>query len=425
MTRTLAHHWFMGLLGVCVVCGAGDVSAQHVEREVPEEDALFKARTVDEDKGDEGEDALASERARTTELDDVTTRDDLRAAGFRFGDYSGSRRRSTAFLMALFPGLVLHGAGHLYLGERSTAIALAMMELGGLSMIGLGSVLPLAFSGRLAGSGAARPVFYTGMGLILSSYVIDVVGVTRGPKPLLYSSPLRREGVSLELGYEFMQTRYYPLNNIINGRLNVDTGGAFFRGNTTQDVSLLTSRYGGELGWRPLRIADTEHQVFVKGTGDFLQLRDLGRFSRLEVGVQAGGVLDLGVFTPQLRRVYMGISAGYNNQRYAFPEARPPEVDVQSDSPPALQWEETGVGGVPVSIFGGMSFTEKLHVQLAYTRNDGDFLNDINRLFAVPSLHVDYRSGRNFDLTFDARYGSGFSLGAGLRIWLYEKSRRR
>ncbi len=419
------------LLLVCVcstlLCGVSmNASAQQkVEREVPEEDALFKTRSLEQGARDEGGGGRDDDAVRTDELDDTASREELRAAGFRFGDYSGSRRRSTAFLMALFPGLLLHGAGHLYLGERETAFALAMMELGGLTMMGVGAVLPLAFSGRLAESGASRPVFYTGMGLIISSYVIDVVGVTRGPKPVLYASPLMREGLSLELGYEFLQTRFYPLRNVINGRLNVDTGGGFFRGNTLQDVSLLTSGYAAELGWRPVRITDTEHQVFLMGTGELLQFRDVGRFSRLEVGGQVGGVLDLGVLTPQLRRAYLGMRTGYNFQWYAFPENVAPEVDVRSDSPPPLDWESTGIGGVPMAIFGGMSFTENLHIQLAYTRRDGGFLNDINRLFAVPSVHVDYRSGRNFDLTFDAEYGSGFSLAAGLRIWIYEKSRRR
>lgn len=386
----------------------------------PEEESLFEtdaAQDEEEDAAQQGEAQQNREEAEA--LDQRATREQLSQAGFRFGDYSGARRRSTAFLWALLPGMLLHGAGHLYLEEQETAIALILMEVGGLGMIGLGALLPLVTRGRIANSATARPLFYTGMGLLISSYMIDVVGVIRGDSPLIYESPLRRAGVSLELDYQFMLARFYPMRNILQAEMALETGRFQVSANTLQDVSLLTSRYGGMLGWRIWQLTGTENQVFVEGSANLLQFRDIGRFQRAEAMARVGGVLDLGVISPHLRKVYFGMRGGYAYQLYAFPEALLPEVDVQNDAPPPLEWSSSGVGLIPLEVFGGMSFSEKFHVQLSYARHDGEFLHDVHRLLGVPAIHMDYRSARNFDLTFDAQYGAGFVMGAGLRIWLY------
>ena len=396
------------------------------ERELSEEEALFEV----EERGDEGLDEEQTstqqrDRARQEEdeLDGETSREALQRAGFLFGDFGGERRRSTAFLMALFPGLVAHGAGHFYLGDRQTAWTLAAMELGGVALIGLGALAPRAFSRRASQSSVARPAFYTGVGLVLSSYVIDVVGVTRSETPLLYRSPLKRRGASARLGYEFMQARYFPLRNVIAAELELDTGAFQATARSRQDVALLSSFYGGGAGWRIWQVDETEHQVRLRVDGELMQLRDVGRFSRVQGAALLSGVLDLGVVSPRLRRLYLGLEGGYGYQLYALPEAITPEENAQRDSPPELEWEDQGVGLVPWEMFGGMMFTERLHLQLSYRRYDGEPLAGVNRLLGVPALKVDYRSGRNFDLTFEARYGSGFSVGAGLRIWLYEERR--
>lgn len=386
-----------------------------------QEEALFDVERGSRRPSTEGEEEEQGETpAQERSLDDLKNREQLKEAGFRFGENDDSRRRSTAILMALFPGMLLHGAGHLYLGDQEeTVLVLSLMELGGIGLMGAGAAIPWLSEGRLGGGAVSRPLFYTGMGLILSSYVIDVVGVTRGDTPLIYASPLMRLGVSAELGYRFMDTDYYPLRNVIAGRLATDFGAGFLSGETMQDVSLLTSRYSGEFGWRLFRMRDTEHQVAISARGDWLQLRDVGRFRRAEALLMAGGVLDMGVVSPHLRRLYVGLRAGYGYQWYGFPLPRTPEADIASDDPSELAWSQR-VGVLPVELFGGMSFSDKFHVQLSYTRHDGEFLNDVNRLFGVPAVRMDYRSGRNFDLTFRGEYGAGFALQAGLRIWIFE-----
>lgn len=383
-----------------------------------EEDRLFELDGEVESR--QGDDLGVGEAARVREkpLEQMKV-EELREAGFVFGDTSASRRRSTALIMAIGPGLLLHGAGHLYLGEERTAVALALMEFSGLGLIALGSALPWVARGQLAGSGAARPAFYSGLGLLVSSYVLDIVGVARGDEPVIYATPEQRPGAALMARYTFLDSPTYPVRNMLAAGASVDLGGAYAELETRQDVLLFASRYGGTLGWRVWSLPLTSHQIFIQADASLMQLRGQGRFSRLAVGGRAGGTLDLGVLTPQLRRVYLGVNAGYMHQWYALPTGRAPEVDAQSDDPPPLEWAHS-MGAIPFEVVGGMNFTDRFHLRLAYSREDGEPLHGINRLFAVPSVQATYRLSRGLDLLLAARYGERFALSGGFRVWAWE-----
>jgi hypothetical protein len=79
---------------------------------------------------------------------------------------------------AIFPGLVLHGTGHLVAGDRRTAYRLMALEGAGLGLTAAGFA-------TLAATGASRhlspPIFATpvaGVGLFIISWLADVQGVT-------------------------------------------------------------------------------------------------------------------------------------------------------------------------------------------------------------------------------------------------------
>ena len=318
--------------------------------------------------------------------------------------------------MALFPGLLLHGAGHLYLGEERTGVVLALLEIGGLGLLAAGAAGPWVVRGELAGSGAARPAFYMGVGMLLASYIIDVVGVARGENPAIYATPERRRGAWFEAHYRFLNATRYPLRNVLEMQLGADTGQVYGAAGTLQDVSLATSRYGGVAGWRPWSLGATANQVFVEVDAHLWQLRARGRFRRLALGARAGGVLDLGVISPDLRRMMLGASAGYQHQWYALPVARPPEQDREEDDPPPLA-PAYALGTVPFELFGAMSLTDRVFLKLSYVRQDGELLQDVGRLWGVPGAELVYQLSPGWDLDLSARYGAGFELAGGLRIW--------
>lgn len=401
-----------------VVCGGAPALAQEPSEELTreEEDALFDDTRASSESSEGADDIDGPLVRRDQEELEKMKLPELEARGFVFGD-GGAQQRAAALVWAILPGAVLHGAGHLYLGDDRIATTLALMEISGVALLGVGAAAPYVFHGQLAGSGAARPAFFTGLGLIISSYIIDIVGVSRGEIPVIYEPPLQRRGGWVDLSYRFMNTPRFDLRNVLEARLGGDLGGVYAHAGTLQDVSLEVSRYSGGIGARVFRGEGTEHQVFIEADGEYQRVRSRGRFDRWSFGAQAGGVFDMGEIAPALRRIYIGGRAGYLYQRYYSPRPRAPEVDAQFDevTPVAFAFSSWTV---PWETFGGMSFSERLNVELAYSRRDGEFLHDINRLIAVPSARITYRSADNLDLTFRAAYGSGVALWLGLKLWI-------
>ena len=399
------------MLGACLMC-APQASAQELDGE----DELFVIESR-EDADEEQEDRANSETRQNEALERMN-KAQLRDAGFVFSDASASRRRSTALVMAALPGLVLHGAGHLSLGDYETATALMTMEAAGVLLMVGGALAPVIAQRQTASSAGARQALYAGAGLFISSYLLDVIGVVRSDGQLAYRTPEQRLGGSLSLGYRFFATPRYPLTNVIQGALNANFGAVYMRAGTLQDVALQTSRYGGLVGWRFFKRPGSEHALFVEGEGGYRRFRGDGRYDRYDAGALVGGTLDLGVLTPNLRSVFVGVKAGYVHQWFAFPEARAPEVDVLQDEKSEVSIA-TSSGTIPFEFYGGMNFTDTLFVKMAYTRRDGELLNDLNSVLAVPSISLTYSRVENFDVMMRVAYGGGLELGADLRFWVW------
>ena len=86
--------------------------------------------------------------------------------------------RPAAMGAAIFPGVLVHGAGHFVAGERRTAWRLLALE-------GVGAGLTVAGLGVLAATGASRhlaaPIFalpVAGVGLFATSWLADLYGVS-------------------------------------------------------------------------------------------------------------------------------------------------------------------------------------------------------------------------------------------------------
>lgn len=389
------------------------------------EEKLFEVEREENRDGEDGGDERSEDRGRRGGDGDrgkdklsQLNRKQLEEAGYIFSDVSVSRKRSTALIIAAMPGLLLHGAGHLYLNETETAIVLMSMELAGLGLLAFGAGLPWLTQGQVASAGLSRQAFYSGMGLIISSYILDVIGVTRSLDQLAYATPEQRRGGMVSLAYRFFTTPRYPINHAMRARFAADFGRVYVGAGTLQDVSLFTSRYDGNFGVRIFSRPNTEHAVLFEAMGGYERFRGEGRHDRWDVGAMAGGTLDLGILSPSLRRVFIGGLIGYNHQWYAYPAPRTPEDDVLQDEVSSVRFSNN-TGSVPFEFYGGMNFTDKLHIRLAYSRKDGELLHDLNRLLAVPSVTVIYSRNESLDVVLDAAYGGGLRLGGELRFWLW------
>lgn len=383
-----------------------------------EEDALFD---VDR-RGSRGPDSasvnLEDQRDGEKELS-LMSQQELRAAGFVFGDQAkGSGARSTGTLLAVTAGAAAHGIGHWYMGDRRSAIALAVMEATGIGLWTAAEFLPLISGAELGKAPYSRPLLYSGIGLFGASYLLDVIGTVQGSEQLSFINANRVKGVSVGVRYGYMQLDDVDIRNVMRVDLEADAGWGYLLGHSTQDVGLQVSTYQSTLGmrlWRDARRPQT--QVFVEGEGNWLVFRKLGRFERLMALGRVGGALDLGVFSSHFNRVVIGLKGGYTRQWYAFPAEQ--DYDPLRDASIPEGFGHS-IGGISLETFVHFNLSERMHARFAYTRQDGAFLHDLDARWGVPSIQINYRSAARLDIELIGQYGSGLGLWTGLRYWLWQ-----
>lgn len=106
--------------------------------------------------------------------------DGLRAEGWEFLDDEGRPGRPVAGLVAIVPGIALHGAGHWVLGERQIAVELLIRQA-----IGLGAGLTAALLRPVArdsavGAGAVQALSVAAWGGLAANWLADGYGAFRG-----------------------------------------------------------------------------------------------------------------------------------------------------------------------------------------------------------------------------------------------------
>ena len=93
---------------------------------------------------DESETSLTQERQAEPSLETLEVQE-LVEAGFQFSDGASQFGSTDALLISLTAGTLVHGAGHLYMGDTSTAVNLMIME-------GVGVFMSLLSAGVYAAS---------------------------------------------------------------------------------------------------------------------------------------------------------------------------------------------------------------------------------------------------------------------------------
>ncbi|MCJ7457570.1 MAG: hypothetical protein MUP17_01090 [candidate division Zixibacteria bacterium] len=83
---------------------------------------------------------------------------------------------TTALVIALVPGSIVHGAGHFYVGKTKTAIGLFGAEIIGAGLTFLGALGSLRGDTGGESSGGGEVVLALGLGLFAGSWIYDVVG---------------------------------------------------------------------------------------------------------------------------------------------------------------------------------------------------------------------------------------------------------
>lgn len=247
---------------------------------------------------------------------------------------------------AVFPGVLLHGAGHWAAGDASTGRTLFLLEGAGLGST-LGGIIVLAASGaskRLVAPAAVMMI--GGAGLFITTWLADVYGSATGGargEDVATGAPLTEiPAVETSLGYRYVYDPTFAYRSFVTTSLDVRFGplrlrpeGWFSTSHANERLRLLGAyRLSGP---RPLSL-DGRSVATPPVDGSFVDVEtsvtrhayppERFTISSLEVGF--AGRLDLRRMARSLRGSFVDAGLGYGvaNNTYAL-EGAPSEVTDQ------------------------------------------------------------------------------------------------
>lgn len=312
--------------------------------------------------------------------------------------------------LALGPGFLVHGLGHLYIGETRTAWQLFLTEVVGVGLAVTGLLLD-APSQKSGGVGGLRQgLLHTGTVLFLSSWLADVLGAFKGAAALDQDTS-RTEGSRLGLAYRYTDDPVAPFRHHIVLRLDLDTGWFFARPKIDLEASLALRQMQLELGTRVFRGRNAQNRVIVGAR--------LRRLENSSFGYTAMGVMgyvdaksDLGQVLPNLRNFYLFGRIGYGYDGLSFAES--------TDSVPNV-FAEAEFYDTYLVIESGMGFnlSRLTHIEAAFvqdpTRDIRPFAGREGGLF---ELSLTYRQSDSLDIEFVGTAGDALAVWLGLGFGL-------
>ncbi len=327
-----------------------------------------------------------------------TPKEELKNQGWIFGDTTSLASSSTATLIALSAGFLVHGAGHFYSGETRVALSLLAIELAGLSLMLGSGIYGVADGGAGTGNGIAAPLFQLGWSMFLSSYFLDIVGSIQGTDFEFERNTQQLEGISLDLGYGFISANGTPARHILVAGIEFDLDFITVEALTHQDVLLVTSEYQAEVGFRLLRVRPQTF-LLVKGVGNAFNVDDDAAFWRTGAEGRFGGSLDLGHFFRKFDQVAVGTWFGFGNYWYNFG----PTLDFANPD-----FTQTFVSH---ESFLHLNLTENVNLRFAHGSHPGWYVASPTRYFGVTKVGLSYK-------TDFGSFGVNTELGDGVAIWL-------
>jgi hypothetical protein len=232
---------------------------------------------------------------------------------------------------ALFPGVIVHGAGHYAAGHDDTALTLLWLEGAGIaSVLVNGSVLGLTGASRYFVAPAALGVI-GGVGLFAITLLADIYGVTAPPcgfgRP-----PATIPYLEVEAGYRGIYDQQFAYRHLAvlsttvrSGRWRVAPSGAYALNDANTRLRLETGlRVLGPLPHEPTRrgsffeidTAATHHDFDTEG------------FETTTLELTTGGRLDLDAIGPTLRGAFSEASAGVAMARTRYDGGIPSDTDL-------------------------------------------------------------------------------------------------
>ncbi len=307
----------------------------------------------------------------------------------------------TASLLALGPGLAVHGIGHLYLDETRTGVMLLLTELTALLLVAGGAIASAVTDNSGSVVAATDVLTHVGAVLFVGSWVADIIGSFTGTVPFDRDST-RVEGSVFGVAYRYTDSPLDAFRHHLVARLSIDLGWLYVRPLIDLDASLGAREGELDLGVRMLR-GDNPHEHLAVG---LLARRREDRPDGFAVSGLSGYVwakADLGRFMRTLGHLYIAGRAGYGVDGYQF----------------------AGAGSVP-SFFSEVEFTDNrllLQSGLGFNTGDNTHLLVLWSQDTIGDIPPDPEFGQ-FEVGLQHRYLDTLDieiewvLGDGFAVWL-------
>ena len=127
---------------------------------------------------------------------------------------------AAATATAAVPGLIVHGAGHWVLGERTTARRLLVAELVGLGVAAVGGIPILATGASARLSGPGIPLVFTGTGTLILGWLADIYGAS-GAHRLTGDPAVDLPPLAVEVGYAYVDDPQFSYGSFAVARAEV------------------------------------------------------------------------------------------------------------------------------------------------------------------------------------------------------------
>jgi hypothetical protein len=233
-------------------------------------------------------------------------------------------RRAAAVAVAIFPGVLIRGAGSWVAGEHRAAKRLAATGAIGFGTLAAGGIPIVASASNPYTIWPGVPLVVAGTGLVLSSWLADIwVAAGGGTRE---ATPLALPPWSIDLTTTWQHDAYRErallgaAGHVELGRLGLDAGGDVDAGNASRS---------GALGarWRLLgppptgrAVADSS-RVGVRAAAR-VDRDAADRITLATVEAELSGRLDLDHIDPAIRGSFLALSAGGGLTRTSYPRGR-------------------------------------------------------------------------------------------------------
>lgn len=334
-----------------------------------------------------------------------TTLDQAKAQGYAPRPTDEPAGSLLGGLLAVGPGFLVHGVGHYYVDETSTAWKLLIGEVLGVALVGAGAILQATTDDSGALGPVRQTLVHSGLFLFLGTWITDILGTFKGAQSFEPDST-RTEGRVLSLAYRYRSDPREPLRHHLVGGLDLDFGRVYVRPGAMLEVGLDERDYRLDTGVRLWRGDNRQNQVAAGVKLRRLEVPAFGYATR-SGEIYARWKADLGQTIRSMRGFYLTNRLGLGMEQYQF--------STRLDDAPAL----TGAYDTQAPFFTLASGAEvntgrHTHVGLMFIQDPTADVVAASHETGVLEVFLNHRYREDLEIQVDLLAGDGWAIWLGL-----------